>query len=362
MSTCVRLSGPVLVMAWLAAAPVSASALAPRPSPTQPPGTPAPPLPPAAPRSPAPGAPAPTVTGAASPAPLPQGHEGIALQAALDRAGFSPGIIDGKPGQNTSKALRHFQEARGLAVTGVLDDATRKALGSEPPVIAYTVTADDAAGPYVAGIPDDMMEKRTLPALAYTSPAEMLAERFHTTPQLLARLNPKVSWQAGAVLQVPNVPPFVAPPTTEARKTNPPEADQVADVRVSKAGGTLVVRGVDGRVLFSAPVTSGSEHDPLPIGQWKVTAVYLRPVFNYNPDLFWDADPSHAKAKLPPGPNNPVGLVWIDLDKEHYGLHGTPEPSRIGVSQSHGCVRLTNWDAVRVASLVKTGTPVLFEP
>jgi lipoprotein-anchoring transpeptidase ErfK/SrfK len=356
MTTCVRLSGPVVVMAWLAvAASVSASAQGPPPAPATSPATPTP-------QSPPTGAPAPTGPGATTPAPLPSGQDGIALQAALDRAGFSPGIIDGQPGQNTRKALQHFQQARGLQGTGTLDDATRKALGSEPPVMAYTVTPEDAAGPYVAGIPDDMMEKRTLQVLAYTSPAEMLAERFHTTPQLLARLNPKISWEAGAVLQVPNVPPFVVPTTTEARKTNPPEADQVADVRVSKAAGTLVVRGVDGRVVFSAPVTSGSEHDPLPIGQWKVTAVYLRPVFNYNPDLFWDADPSHAKAKLPPGPNNPVGLVWIDLDKEHYGLHGTPEPSRIGVSQSHGCVRLTNWDAVRVASLVKIGTPVLFEP
>ena len=301
-------------------------------------------------------------TAAISTAPLPKGPDGIALQAALDRAGFSPGIIDGQPGQKTRKALHLFQSARGLQASGALDDPTRQALGTDPPLVPYTLTAEDVAGPYVARIPDDMMEKRTLEVLAYTSAAEMLAERFHTTPQLLARLNPGVGWTPGAVFQVPNVPPFLPPTRTETRKVNPPEADQVADVRVSKGGGTLEVRGVDGRVLFSAPVTSGSEHDPLPIGSWKVTAVYLRPVFNYNPDLFWDADPSHAKAKLPAGPNNPVGLVWIDLDKEHYGLHGTPEPATIGVSQSHGCVRLSNWDAMRVASLVKTGTPVLFEP
>ncbi len=294
--------------------------------------------------------------------PLPRGREGVALQAALDRAGFSPGIIDGRPGRNTRRALQLFQEARGLPPTGGADDATRLALGSEPPLVAYTLTEGDLAGPFVDRIPDDMMEKRTLAALAYTSPAEMLAERFHTTPRLLAMLNPGMAWTAGTVVQVPNVPPLDVPDTTETRKVNPEAAEQVADVRVSKADGTLLVRALDGRVLFAAPVTSGSEHDPLPIGKWKVTAVYLRPVFNYNPELFWDADPSHAKARLPAGPNNPVGLVWIDLDKEHYGLHGTPEPSRIGVSQSHGCVRLTNWDAVRLASLVKTGTPVLFEP
>ncbi|MGI8672919.1 MAG: L,D-transpeptidase, partial [Luteitalea sp.] len=218
------------------------------------------------------------------------------------------------------------------------------------------------AGPYVAKIAGDMMEKSTMEVLAYTSAAEMLAERFHTSPALLAALNRGVALAAGAVLQVPNVAPLDVPATTVTRKVNPAEAEQVADVRVSKAGGMLTVRGTTGQVLFAAPVTSGSERDPLPLGTWKVTAVYLRPVFNYSPELFWDADPAHAKAKLPAGPNNPVGLVWIDLDKEHYGLHGTPEPSTIGVSQSHGCVRLTNWDALRVAALVKTGTPVLFEP
>jgi lipoprotein-anchoring transpeptidase ErfK/SrfK len=110
-----------------------------------------------------------------------------------------------------------------------------------------------------------------------------------------------------------------------------------------------------------APVTVGSEHDPLPLGTWKVSGIQHDPTFFYNPDLFWDADPSHAKAKIPPGPNNPVGLVWIDINKEHYGLHGTPEPSRVGYTESHGCVRLTNWDAVKLAGLVKPGTRVVFE-
>jgi hypothetical protein len=114
--------------------------------------------------------------------------------------------------------------------------------------------------------------------------------------------------------------------------------------------------------VFYAPVSSGSENDPLPLGEWKVVNVFLRPLFNYNPDLFWDADPAHAKIQLPGGPNSPVGLVWIDLDKEHYGLHGTPVPETIGVTQSHGCVRLTNWDALHLAKLVKPGTLVIFEP
>jgi lipoprotein-anchoring transpeptidase ErfK/SrfK len=122
------------------------------------------------------------------------------------------------------------------------------------------------------------------------------------------------------------------------------------------------VRDAQGQVLFHAPVTSGSEHDPLPIGEWSVTAVVRHPTFNYNPDLFWDADPAHAKATIKPGPNNPVGVVWIDLSKEHYGLHGTPNPSRVGHTASHGCVRLTNWDALKLAAFVRKGTPVHFEP
>jgi lipoprotein-anchoring transpeptidase ErfK/SrfK len=129
---------------------------------------------------------------------------------------------------------------------------------------------------------------------------------------------------------------------------------------LSKSSGALTVRDASDRVVFYAPVTTGSDNDPLPIGEWKVTGVQYNPAFNYNPDLFWDADPSHAKARLAPGPNNPVGVVWIDLSKEHYGIHGTPEPSSIGKSESHGCVRMTNWDALELARLVKPGTRVVF--
>jgi lipoprotein-anchoring transpeptidase ErfK/SrfK len=131
-------------------------------------------------------------------------------------------------------------------------------------------------------------------------------------------------------------------------------------VTVSKSASALTVKDASGRVVLYAPVTTGSENDPLPLGEWKVNGVQFNPAFNYNPELFWDADPAHTKARIPPGPNNPVGLVWIDLSKEHYGIHGTPEPTAIGRTQSHGCVRLTNWDAIRLAGLVKPGTRVIF--
>jgi lipoprotein-anchoring transpeptidase ErfK/SrfK len=277
---------------------------------------------------------------------------GLDVQVQLDRAGFSPGIVDGKPGMNTKKALAAFQEAQDLPVTGNLDAATWQSLaaaGSGPTIGEYTITPEDEAGPFVQ-IPEDMMEKTKLPALSYTSILEMLGERFHATPEFLKKLNPQARFAAGERIRVPNV-------------RSAPIAAESGDVQVvvSKSNGTLTVdRGGD--VLFFAPVTSGSEHDPLPIGDWKVTGVAKNPTFNYNPDLFWDADPTHSKAKIPAGPNNPVGVVWIDISKEHYGLHGTPEPRTIGRSESHGCVRLTNWDALTLASLVKPGTPVLFRP
>jgi len=196
-----------------------------------------------------------------------------------------------------------------------------------------------------------MMEKAKLKRLDYTSLIEMLAERFHASPKLLERLNPGAGFAAGEEITVPNVI------TVSDEKAKPiPDIT----VTVSKAASALTVTDPSGKVLMHAPVTSGSQHDPLPIGSWTVTAVARNPWFNYNPELFWDADPAHAKAKVPPGPNGPVGLVWIDISKPHYGIHGTPEPATVGHTTSHGCVRLTNWDALKLAAMVGKGTKVEF--
>jgi lipoprotein-anchoring transpeptidase ErfK/SrfK len=286
----------------------------------------------------------------------------LAAQVRLDRAGFSPGEIDGRNGANTKRALKAFQRARGLEPTGTLSDATIEALGAdaEDVLTSYVLTADDLARPFVEEVPADLMAQAELPALSYRSALEMLGERFHASPELLQRLNPDATFTtAGEELRVP----AVAAPPAPARDVVPTSGtSETADavVIVSKAESALVVEA-DGRVVLHAPVTVGSEHDPLPIGEWAVTGVHRNPVFHYNPDLFWDADPSHAKAKIQPGPNNPVGVMWIDLTREHYGLHGTPEPGKVGHTASHGCVRLTNWDVERVAAFVRNGTPVVFK-
>jgi lipoprotein-anchoring transpeptidase ErfK/SrfK len=234
-------------------------------------------------------------------------------------------------------------------------------------VVPHVITAEEVAGPFTESIPQDMLEQAKLPALNYTSPLEALAERFHCSPALLQKLNPGAQFAAGETIIVPNVvvldmPAPAAEPARGARaQTPPPTPGGNVKVIVSKSASSLTVVDDKGTVILDAPVTSGSQHDPLPIGNWAVTTVSWRPTFHYNPDLFWDANPAHSKADILPGPNNPVGLVWIDLTKENYGIHGTSEPGQIGHTSSHGCVRLTNWDAVHVASLVRKGTPVVFK-
>jgi lipoprotein-anchoring transpeptidase ErfK/SrfK len=236
-----------------------------------------------------------------------------------------------------------------LTASGELDAATWEALDldGQPALIRYTLMDADVAGPFDP-IPDDMMEKATLPALGFTSVQELLGERFHASPSLLQAINPGKTFAAGEEIVVPNVPGD----TTLAK------ADKVV---VDQSDATVSLVDATGKTYAQFPATMGSEHDPLPLGEWKIQGVARNPPFHYNPELFWDADSKQDKATLAPGPNNPVGVVWIDLSKAHYGIHGTPVPSAVGKTASHGCVRLTNWDAQSMSQAVAPGTVAILQ-
>ena len=274
----------------------------------------------------------------------------LRAQILLDRARFSPGEIDAATGSNLLRAVSGFQASNGLNPTGIVDAGTWTALNRDtaPVLSTYVLTEADAAGPYLP-IPGDMMEKSKLKALGFSSSIEAIGEKFHASPKLLLQLNPgKDFTRTGEQIIVPSVEPATPMPT-------------VAKVVVDKSSSTVSLLDASDKVVAQYPASTGSSHDPLPIGAWKIQGVARNPVFNYNPGLFWDANPKHAKATIPAGPNNPVGVVWVDLSKEHYGIHGTPEPSKIGKTESHGCIRLTNWAALVMAEAVKPGMPAILQ-
>jgi lipoprotein-anchoring transpeptidase ErfK/SrfK len=275
--------------------------------------------------------------------------EVAALQVYLDRNGFSPGVIDGRMGSNVQKALDAWHEATGEGIDPADTDLilSRLAAGGGLAFTSYTITAEDAAGPFIASVPTDYAEKAKLERLAFTSTREMLAERFHMDEGYLQELNPGVDFsRAGVRIKVVS--------------TGGKKAGIVTRIIADKARKQIRAYDAGGKLVAAYPATIGSSSTPSPTGDVTIERVARNPGYTYNPKINFKQGDNDRILQVPPGPNGPVGSIWIALSKPTYGIHGTPEPSKIGKTSSNGCVRLTNWDAEELAGMVAPGVSVSF--
>jgi lipoprotein-anchoring transpeptidase ErfK/SrfK len=278
----------------------------------------------------------------------------IKVQVLLDRARFSPGVIDGHNGENLRNAIKAFEKARNLKTDGALDEEVWTKLNetsSEPVLTEYTIRDEDVKGPFV-DIPDKLEDKAKLDRLGYSGPEELLAEKFHMDVDLLKALNPDKPFdKPGTAIVVAHV---------DAKAEGGKQPDKVAKIEIVKSDHILRTLAKDGAVIAVYPASIGSEEKPAPSGSHSVRAVANNPNYTYNPDYAFKGVKAKEKFEIKPGPNNPVGSTWIDLSIESFGIHGTPDPAKVGKAYSQGCVRLTNWDVQELARMVEKGTPVEF--
>ena len=272
----------------------------------------------------------------------------VRIQTLLDRAHFSPGVIDGYDGSNVRKAVSAYQEAKGMTVNGLADDALLEALAvadTAPALVAYTLTAEDVAGPF-AEVPNDLEAMSELSRIGYETAAEAMAEKFHMDVDLLRTLNPGVDFaQAGTEIVVANAGG---------------ELDvEVASILVDKNAGALRAFDAQGQLVAFYPASIGSREAPAPTGEYTVRSITFDPTYHYDPArLPTFGRRPHGALDIAAGPNNPVGAVWIALSLDTYGIHGAAEPAQVSKTQSHGCIRLTNWDATELGRASRAGVPV----
>ena len=252
-------------------------------------------------------------------------------------------------GANVTKAIYAYQQMTGETLDPNNTDAILEQLRMTGglPLVSYTITPADAAGPYVAEIPEDYAHKAAMSSLGYTSTTEMLAERFHMDEGFLKEINPGVDFTV---------------PGTIVKVVNPGEVKAGSVARIIADKGRKQVFAYDnaGNLVAAYPASIGSTDTPSPSGTVTVERVAFNPGYTYNPKINFQQGANDKILNIPPGPNGPVGTVWMALSKPTYGIHGTPEPSKIGRTQSHGCIRLTNWDATELAKMVKPGVTVEF--